>query len=181
LQIEWEYRFALADIYQRCFVTIDGTDFKINEPSPFDPGYYSHKLKHAGLRYEVGICMKTGWIVWINGPFMCGAWNDLRIARDSLHGYLLPGEQYVADGGYRNPYARTPNGLNNDEQRMYALARARHETVNWRFKVFKCMQDEWRHSHVKHGQAFRAVAIITQMAIAEGGLTFGVEYDEARF
>jgi len=153
----------------------------VNEPSPFDPSFFSHKLRHAGLRYEIGICLKTGWIVWVNGPYKCGAWNDLRIAWNALHSSLLPGEQYVADGGYKNPYARTPDGTNSYEQGQYSLARARHETVNWRFKVFKCMQDEWRHSRDKHGDAFRAVAMITQIAIADGGLAFGIHYDEAEF
>ncbi len=31
---------------------VDGTDFKIYEPAPFNPKWWSHKLNCAGLRYE---------------------------------------------------------------------------------------------------------------------------------
>ena len=62
-----------ADANQVALQTIDGTDFKVWEPHPFNPDYFSHKYNHAGVRYEIGICIKTGWIVWINGPFPCGA------------------------------------------------------------------------------------------------------------
>ena len=76
-------------------ITVDGTDFRIQEPVPFDTGWFSHKFKGPGVRYEVGIAIQTGWIVWVNGPFMCGNWPDLRIARDSLHAELEAGEGYI--------------------------------------------------------------------------------------
>jgi hypothetical protein len=58
-----------------CRMTVDGTDFRFQEPIPFDPGWYSHKFKCACLRYEIGICIQTGEIaLLINGPFPCGAW-----------------------------------------------------------------------------------------------------------
>ena len=66
----------MADPGQRCKITVDGTDFRIQEPSPFDPKWYSHKFRGPGLRYEIGVCIKTGWIVWVNGPFPAGAWPD---------------------------------------------------------------------------------------------------------
>jgi len=62
----------------------------------FNKDYFSHKFHHAGVRYEIGICIATGWIVWINGPFPCGAWPDLRIARSSLHDALFNDEMYIA-------------------------------------------------------------------------------------
>ena len=175
-----------AAINQVCLITVDGTDFKINEPSPFNPDYYSHKINHAGLRYEVGVCIMTGWIVWINGPFPCGAWPDIRIARDALHYELLAMEQYIVDGGYckpsdPNPFARTPDGTNTFEQMQYALGRSRHENINGWFKKWNCMRDEWRHERNKHSFAFRAVAIITQLRIQQGELIFNVDYDESDF
>lgn len=62
--------------------------------------------------------------------------NDLQIARSWLIFELDDNEKYLADGGYRDgqQYSETPNGLNNDDQRMKAAARARHETANRRFK-----------------------------------------------
>jgi hypothetical protein len=168
------------DYMQRCLVTIDGTDFRIREPLPFSPKWYSHKFQGPGLRYEVGVCIKTGWIVWINGPFPCGTWPDLNIARSSLVHYLQVGEYYIADGGYNdgNQYAITPNGLNNYQQKTFALCRARHETVNARFKVFACLKNIFRHPLRKHGVLFRAVANIVQLQIQNGNPPFDVEYDE---
>ena len=47
---------------------VDGTDFWICEPKPFAKDFYSHKFAKAGLCYQVGVCIQTGLIVWINGP-----------------------------------------------------------------------------------------------------------------
>jgi hypothetical protein len=172
-----------ARLSQICLVSVDGTDFKINEPSPFDPAYYSHKLKHAGVRYEVCVCIMTGWIVWVHGPFPCGAWPDLRIARSALHDSLLADEMYIADGGYAdgNGYGRTPNGLHDFEQRQYATVRAKHETRNSLFKKFGCMEEEWRHPREKHGMAFRAVAHLVQMGIMNDEFKWDLDYNEEEF
>jgi hypothetical protein len=168
---------------QICHVTVDGTDFKVNEPNPFSPMYFSEKFNHAGLRYEVAICILTGWIVWVNGPFPCGTWPDLRIAREALHGMLADGEMYVADSGYQegNQHCFTPDGSNSYEQRKMGEARARHETINGRFKTWKAMDVEWRHSLEKHGVAFRAIAVVTQREIYSGHKNFKVNWNEQEF
>ena len=70
----------MAEPNQQCKVTVDGTDFRIQEPIPFNPKWYSYKFKGPGLRYEVAICIKTGWIVWVNGPFPAGEWPNRKIA-----------------------------------------------------------------------------------------------------
>jgi hypothetical protein len=182
-QIKWDNRYLNCHAGQICYITVDGTDFKVNEPFPFNPAYYSHKLKHAGLRYEIAICIQTGWIVWINGPFPCGAWPDIRIARSSLHDELDDGEMYIADSGYEegNQHCFTPNGINNLEQRMMGLARARHETVNGKFKLFRALSDEWRHTLEKHSLALRAAAVVTQIYLAKGQYSFAVPWDERQF
>ena len=53
-------------------MTVDGTDVMIWEPTPFSKMWYSHKFHGAELRYEIGMCIQTGDIVWVNGPFKCG-------------------------------------------------------------------------------------------------------------
>ena len=42
----------MADPGQRCKITVDGTDFRIQEPAMFDPKWYSHKFRGPGLRYK---------------------------------------------------------------------------------------------------------------------------------
>ena len=78
LQIKWENRFHGYHV-GLCLVRVDGTDFWICEPKPFAKDFYSHKFAKAGLRYEVGVCIQTGLIVWINGPFAAGKYNDITI------------------------------------------------------------------------------------------------------
>jgi hypothetical protein len=135
--IKWDNRY-MKDKGCICLVTCDGTDFKIDEPSPFSSKWYSQKFRHAGLRYEVCICIQTGWIVWINGPYPPGFWPDLSISRDGLNQALDRGEKFLADGTYADSHgwSVTPTGHNTREQYMKAVLRARHETVNSKFKVF---------------------------------------------
>ena len=78
LQIKWENRFH-GYRGRSCLVMVDGTDFWICELKPFAKGFYSHKFAKAELHYEVGVCIQTGLIVWINGPFAVGKSNDITI------------------------------------------------------------------------------------------------------
>lgn len=71
-----------------CLVSVDGTDFQICEPSKFDEKWFSHNFNGPSVRYEIAVCIQTGWIVWINGPFPCGT-PDLCIARSGLVIYEL--------------------------------------------------------------------------------------------
>jgi len=93
---------------------------------------------------------------------------------------LDDGECYTADGGYRdvNQYADTPNGLNNADQLIKAIARARHETANSRFKRWGILEQRYRHPLSKHCLVFGAIANIMQTQIEEELPMFDVEYDE---
>ena len=74
---------------------VDGTDFRIPEHGP---AFSSHKFAmKSGLRYEVAICFLTGNVVWINGPFPCGRYNDILIFRISLMSHLTDRERVEAD------------------------------------------------------------------------------------
>lgn len=132
------------------FVSLDGTDFKILEPSEFDPKCWSHKFNGPGLRYEIGLCIRTGDIVWAHGGLPCGEWPDLRLARHAFIARLQPQEKALADRGYRdNIYFENPNG---DRLRQNILAR--HETVNGRIKQFRCMNDVFLHALYLHPTFF---------------------------
>jgi hypothetical protein len=94
-------------------VSVDGTDFQIPEPMPFSTKWWSHKCNGPTIQYEIAICIQTGHIVWIHGPFPCREWPDIRIARDALIPSLDEDEMYVADKGYVNGdgCAITPNAF----------------------------------------------------------------------
>ena len=96
-QIVWENRFK-GDKGNDCLVSCDGTDFKTPEHGP---SISSHKIaKKSGLRCEVCICILTGDVAWINGPFACGKHPDMTIFRTSLLSFLGEFERVEADNGH---------------------------------------------------------------------------------
>jgi hypothetical protein len=177
LQIVWENRFK-GDGGNDCLITVDGTDFRIAEHGKI---FYSHKFKKSGLRYEVGLCIATGDIVWLNGPYECGRWPDISIFRDSLLSHLAPAERVEADDGYIGEHPRhikCPAGFANPQSTLFMQQRARNrqETVNKRFKDWGLLKQVYRHEIPGHGLAFRAIAIITQLAINGGETLFECGY-----
>ena len=67
-QIIWENCFKKGK-GNDCLTTCDSTDFWIAEQGK---AFYSHKFKKSGLQYEVCLCILTGDIGWVNGPYECG-------------------------------------------------------------------------------------------------------------
>ncbi len=55
----------------------------------------------ANIQYEVGVCIKTGHIVWINGPFPANH-NDATIFKNTLANLLVDDEGVKADAGYND-------------------------------------------------------------------------------
>ena len=165
-------RFQNAPRGTSTFVSLDGTDFRIMEPTEFDPKWWSHKFNGPGLRYEVALCILTGDIVRVNGGLPCGEWPDLRLARNAFIDNLQPGERALADQGYRDPlYFEFANG---DQRRQKILAR--HETVNSRIKMFCCMGQRFRHSLYLHPRFFHAVVNLIQLMIQNGEPLFPVDF-----
>ena len=120
--------------------------------------------------------MKGGDICWINGPFPPGLMPDITIFRLNLKQLLMPGEKVIADKGYRGDTKTcTPfEAKNKIHERAMSLGRARHETVNCRFKTWGALQQVWRHSNIKHALTFRSVATITQLEIQNSRPLFQV-------
>jgi hypothetical protein len=177
LQIIWENRFK-KDGGNDCLISVDGTDFRIAEQGKL---FYSHKFKKSGLRYEVALCIATGDIVWVNGPYECGMWPDISIFRDSLMSHLCLNERCEVDDGYigEHPrYCKCPKGFANPEETLFMQQRVRNrqETVNKRFKDWGLLKQVYRHAISSHGVAFRAIAVITQLAINSGEALFECGY-----
>ena len=166
---------------------MDGVDFEIQEPFPFKKDYsekwFSHKFKGPGLRYEILLCIQTGDIVSVSGPFPCGSWPDLEIFKLKTP-ELDAGERVEADRGYSglDPYITktpsTPYVINSRSEYtdMQNTVRARQETVNKRFKQWACMRKVFRHCASKHSYVLRSVATITQICIEMGEPLFEVKY-----
>lgn len=150
-------------------VSLDGTDFRICEPTPFNQKWFSHKFHGPGIRYELGVSIGGGDIVWASGGFPCGEWPDIKIAKD-LYLHFAASEITLAEKGYRLvSHFKQPTTV--FEKRVLA----RHETLNHRLKQFKALGERWRHSLKKHPKVFHAVVNIVQVAINNGDNLFSME------
>jgi hypothetical protein len=161
-----------GDVGNIGLISVDWTDFRIFNILPFWTGWFSHKFKGPGVRYEVALNIMMGDIVWINGPFPCGCYPDITIFWSSLKHELSPGEKAEADLGYRVEQAKIRLPVAGDD--VQQCIHSRHETVNCHFKLFDCLGHMFRHKLEKHGSMFGAVAVITQLGIDEGDKFFDV-------
>ncbi|KAL7547299.1 hypothetical protein ACHAWF_016650 [Thalassiosira exigua] len=163
--ILWENRF-LGDVGNIHLVSLDGTDMRVQ--MKFAPGFMSHKFK--------------GEIVWIHGPVRCGE-NDINISMQAFISFLHEDEKAEADRGYggEREHITTPHDdiyRSSRESYNASVTRARHETVNDRFKKFGVLTKTFRHTLLKHSACFRAVAVITQLKLESGNPLFEVNYSD---
>ena len=141
----------------------------IYEPHPFNRKWCSHKFKHAGLTYEIGLNVQSGDICWAYGGYPAGV-SDLQMARVGILKHIVPGEKIIADKGYRGEPNKiiTPTQNSGPFNKQLKLIMARHELINKRIKEFSCMNSTWRHGWKSHILAFYAVVSLTQIRIQNG-------------
>lgn len=168
----WEKRFENAVRGQTCFTSLDGVDFKILEPYPFDKKWFSHKFSGPGVRYEIGLCIRTGFVVWKHGGYPCGTYPDLKLAREAYVDSLNSNEKTLADKGYKD--TRYFILKNNENSHLHKLIMARHETVNKRIRQFFVLKYTFRHNLKKHPIVFHAVLNLTQLMIENGEPLFSI-------
>jgi hypothetical protein len=156
-------------------VTVDCTDCKTTKQGKCAKAFWSHKFRSSGLQYELAVCIKTGEIVWLHGPFPAGDWPDVNIFRHALKHYLGENERVEADDGYVGDdpkIVKTPRGIRFMESKEFhsarAEARACHETCNNIIKQFHVLSHVFHHDIEKHGMCFRACAILTQLSLELG-------------
>ncbi|MEL7339944.1 MAG: transposase family protein, partial [Bacteroidota bacterium] len=151
-------------------ITVDGTHCWINEPIhpewSQDRQYYSHKFAKAGLCYELGICIATSRLVWMNGPFRAGM-NDAKIFRDyGLRARLAQlGKKAIGDKGYRGYHEQVSifNPLDpRNVKKFKSRALKRHETFNFMTKRFKCLDCRFRHDINHFKTCFESICVICQ-------------------
>jgi len=177
-QIMWLHRFE-NDKGKESKATVDATDYMVYQYKPWSKKWYSHKFKGPGVRYEIAICIQTGKIVWINGPYPCGAWPDMKIFRHRLIHRIPDGERVEGDKGYRGApnKVRTPGmAVSKADARAKQRAAQRHETINRRLKQWGCLKQVFRHDINRHGVYFGCVAICTQVALRNGEPLFCTKY-----
>ena len=158
---------------------VDASDFRIHEPIPFDPVWFSHKFNGPALRYEMGVNIQTGHICWLNGPYPAGEYNDLEIFQLNLKGLLASNERVETDAIYQDDSCRIPNDFEGHLPWAVqkAQARARHETINGSFKSFSILSEPFRNSKHHHYLVVQSIAAILQSEILEGRGTYQIEYN----
>ena len=91
---------------------------------------------------------------------------------------LLPEEMANVDAGYpgEKDFLRK-KGVHDtkEEEKEDSEKRARHETVNRRFKQWEILKQQFRNEKEKHQMVFYAIAVLTQMDIDNGNVLFSIE------
>lgn len=186
--IRLENRFFGYDGASNCLISVDGTHCPINEPWPFEKKWYSHKFNGPAVSYEVAVCIKTGFIVWINGPFPASV-NDAVIFKKDLSGLLAEDEAVEADAGYKgDDKLKNPQTSKSRNERLQKSGvRGRHENVNSRLKIFNLLNIPFRHLKPrddmmnKHKICFNAIVVLTQLKFESGESLYEVQYDVEYF
>jgi hypothetical protein len=88
---------CLGDCGNKALITLYGTDTPVQ--MKFSEKCMSHKFKGNGLKYEVGVCIVIGHIVWIHGPSQAGE-SDITLAQLAIVAFLNDEEMAVVDSGY---------------------------------------------------------------------------------
>ena len=102
-QIDFESRLGANDVGNNCLMMIVGTDYMILQKRAARKGNAFSSFKYAGksaLRYELGVDILTGNLVWVSGPYPVGKYTDIAIFNIVLANCLEPGEGVEADNGY---------------------------------------------------------------------------------
>jgi IS5 family transposase len=126
-------------------ISVDGTHAHINEPRDLlvkkNEKWYSHKHNSAGLNYEIAVSLFKSKIVHAKSGDPA-SFHDMTEFRMELKNKIPPGKRVVADKVYDVDDERhllsTHNQFDTTEVKEFKKnARARHETINARLKVFK--------------------------------------------
>lgn len=182
--IKLDNRFHGYDGTTRCLLSVDGLDCMVNEPWPFDEKWYSQKFNGPAVKYEIAVCIKTGYIVWLNGPFVASA-SDATICINGLIPLLADDEGLKVDAGYRghDKFKRPETANSRDGRKQKSVVRGRHENVNSRLKIFDVLNIPFRHLQPrskmmeKHGKCFEAIVVVTQLKFENGESLYDVPYD----
>ena len=185
LKIFWEEDLCRDDIW---VLTVDGIHCWIQEPKhpvwSQDRKYYSHKYGKSGLMYELGICLSTGRLLWMRGPFPAGT-SDITVARrEGLVDELSRrGQKAIGDRGYNGEPATisTPNAHDNKGVAIFKRrALMRHENFNGIIKRFAVTHDCFRHSKERFELAFEAVCVIAQYKIENETPLYDILIEQVR-
>jgi DDE superfamily endonuclease len=190
-KIKWDDSLCAPN--KSAFVgTVDDIDCKMWEKRShhkmnIDKSFFSQKINHAGLKYELIMHLTKAQCMSIVGPTKA-ATHDMEVFRGKSKEKMksMPGKMLIADSIFKA--GKKPD--HQDEVGMFALpssadpeelrrfksrARARHESFNGRLKYFSFLRDGYRGVDIdKHGSAFKAICVIVQYQMENGSPIFSI-------
>ena len=178
-KIVFDNRFQDRQPGDQCLISVDCTDCFITEEYPFCALFWSHKFNHAAYKYEIAVCIRTGYIVWVNGPWPASV-ADKQIYETYLAKKLGKDEKVAADSGYSGctNVVQPEVAKTWIQKKQKSQANGRHETVNGRFKQFNALSNRFYHQcPIKHRSVFVSVVVLTQIDFELNGTTFPVQID----
>ncbi len=109
------------------------------------------QIERCWFRYEIGISLDTGDIVWVHRLYPCGSKPDNSIFTKGMKRALDPSERVVADNGYFDDKCITLDTIDSPiDSVLHFKLRARRETANKRLKQFSVLKAKFRHDLSYH-------------------------------
>jgi hypothetical protein len=153
--------------------SVDGTHVRINEPRHAtlkkDPKWYSHK--HGCSGHNVQVVMAIWEQQCYDITISKGGTNDKgNIIKSGLLDKVPAGHRIIADGGYPGDIEKlsTYNQFDSDAMKIFKKdVKSRHETFNYRLKIYEAIGDKFHHGKDKFPMCMDAVAVLVQYLIED--------------
>lgn len=111
----------------------------------FDPRFMSHKFMRNQLKHDIGFCIQSGNLVWIDGLFL-GSENNITNCCQATMGALERRKMNEADGGYNGKqfYIKIPTDAKcSNDRYMKINARLFDKAANHCFNIRKILNSHF--------------------------------------
>jgi hypothetical protein len=131
------------------------------------------------VSYELGISIYNNRLVWINGPSFPAGQSVIQTYRkpDGLKSKIPAGKRVIGDEGYKGELQISTRNAQDTRavKNLMNRAKARQETFSKRInKIFKILDERFRHSVTKHKAVFEAVCVLVQYEMENGHPLFTI-------
>jgi hypothetical protein len=167
-------------------ISVDGTDCTSWGPNnlPKDKRFFSQKKNHTAVKYLVALAIFSPHVVFIDGPFPAGQFNNIAAFRSRLKDKLKKGKKVIFNGGFPPNWQSTAEldmlvllrqgYLSKDFVNFKSCACSQQEQFNSWLKCYDCLGVLFCHGVNKHKHAFEPVCVTLQYAMDLGDPIFDV-------
>jgi hypothetical protein len=112
----------------------------------------------SALRYKLGVDILVRNLVWVEGLYPAGGWNDIFFFNSVLSHCLEPGKRVEANNGYvgHADKIQCPNNDCNPVENlgMQGMVRSCHKMLTGHLKNWGILEKVYRHNITVHGTVF---------------------------